>query len=183
MRSIKFVLLTFSLLACGDVAPTPDVCRRELVLAEVQALESKSAAELGLTSPVEFVDLFSYPVWCSCWSRRGVLQDADGRQFPFSARSRLCGEATSGIQWHCGTSCSGSYDWPEADPAKNRAIGVLLGVWLVREFSLDQIAGIPTDHFPCHSPMDATDRARFVLFYRRDPALMDLPIILLSATE
>ncbi len=102
---------------------------------ELQLLEQQALAEMGLNGPVEFVDLIYIPTWCICWSMKGVLVDSDGVVVDFHLRSRMCGPGKDGLQWNCGGGCDGSdFDWVP-NPQKNRAIGVLLGIWLAREFS------------------------------------------------
>ena len=144
----------------------------------MQQLEDKALTEMGLAGPVEFVDLIHYPrLLCICWSRKGLLVDSEGVVVNFHDRSRMCPAGTGGIQWNCGDDCSGSRSEFVPDPEKNRAIGVLLGLWLVREFSDQEIAALPAFDNECWPPFDRTNRGSFVLSLQNDPAMVDLPTI------
>jgi len=146
---------------------------------ELQLLEHQALSEMGLTGPVEFVDLIHYPrMLCICWSRKGVLVDSEGIAVEFHHRSRMCPSGTGGVQWNCDGGCDGPSPEFVPDPEKNRAIGVLLGFWLVRELTDHEIAALPAFDDDCWPPFDRTARGSFVLSLQNDPAMVDLPTII-----
>jgi hypothetical protein len=146
---------------------------------ELQLLELQALTEMGLTGPVEFVDLIHYPrLLCICWSQKGVLVDSEGVLVEFHHRSRMCPPGTTGIQWNCDDGCDGTSREFVPDPEKNRAIGVLLGFWLVRELTDHEIAALPAFDDDCWPPFDRIARGSFVLSLQNDPAMVDLPTII-----
>jgi len=145
---------------------------------EVHALEANAAAELGLTPPVDFFDLRSEALLCFCSYRTGVLVDSLGATSEFVVRSELCPPGTEGLQWNCGLECDSGTDQFVEHPEKNRAVGVLLAVWLTREFLETEFTGLPDFDPRCHSPFDRIDRGSYVLYCSDDPAMVDLSLFL-----
>ena len=166
-------------LGCQQSSNERAEVEHRLAVIELQELENRALIELGLVGPVEFVDLVHYPgLLCICWSRKGVLVDSEGVVVEFHDRSSMCPPGTTGLQWNCGDDCGGSMSEFVPDPEKNRAIGVLLGFWLIREFSDREIAAFPAFDNECWPPFDRGSRGSFVLSLQNDPAMIDLPTII-----
>ncbi len=179
MKRFLMVVAILALTAnCRQPASQQAVAAPESARLELEQLENDALAAMGAAGPVDFVDLVFHPLLCICSWRKGVLVDAAGVEFTFHVRGQLCPPGTTGLQWDCSVDCG----YPSTDfvpePHKNRAIGVLLGLWLTREFSDSQIASLPEFDHRCFSPFDKMNRGSFVLSLLKDPAMVDLPVII-----
>jgi len=184
MRTLLIIILIASALGCNQEIPSPENGRTAEAQVQLNGLEFGAASLLGLVPPVEFADLIDYPTRCSCSGPKGILLDAEGTAASFKVRSGLCPPGTTGLQWKCELGCDDlGRDFAE-EPEKNRAVGVLLAIWLIREFSDSQISALPKPDPSRQSPFTCSERGQFVLSLSEyDPAMEDLPkIVLLSGS-
>jgi hypothetical protein len=139
MRAIVLLIATCFTLGCSgsttsSMTTKPDPCE------EMRELEAIAASALGLKPPVEFVRLDI----STC--TEGLFVDSEGFEREFCINTGWCGEGRVG--WSIGPclhSALPSFNKPriQVNPAEGYSIRILLGVWLARNYSPDELARLP----------------------------------------
>jgi len=180
IRAIVLLIATCFTLGCSgsttnSMAVKPDPCE------EMRELEAIAASVLGLTPPVEFVRL--YISTCT----EGMFVDSEGTEREFCINTGWCGEGRVG--WsigHCLHSALPGFNKPriQVNPAEGYSIRILLGVWLSRHYSPDQLVRLPNPIESRAEPNDPDYLAYHVFRQSADPlSCVITEALLCSETE
>lgn len=148
--------------------PTPQENGAELGCPDIIALEEEAARIVGLVPPVDLASVSCYGV---------VMIDPDlrfGNPCDIVLRDAIGNESRHGLEIFSGSSLrpgrrlrvvSAPFVEPPPDgaPDVEKEVQILLGIWLTRTLSLDEIAVISTVGARCAEPNSAAQLAAPIL--------------------
>ncbi len=150
IRAIILMFAAGSTLGCSGSTPS-GVAENVDPCEEIRELEAIAASALDLSPPVEFVRLDI----STC--TEGTFVDSNGVQREFSINIGLGGGGRVG--WSIGpcfhTTIPGlQRPRTQVNPAEGYSIRILLGIWLARHYSPDELARLPD---PYEANPESTD--------------------------
>ena len=139
IRAIILVFATYSILGCSGSTPksipeSPDPCE------EIRELEAIAASAFDLSPPIDFARLDI----STC--TEGTFVDSKGTQRKFSINTGWGADGRVG--WTIGPCLHMATPGPrkpqiQVNSAEGSSIRILLGVWLARNYSPDELARLP----------------------------------------
>jgi hypothetical protein len=165
IRATVLVVAATSFLGCSGSTPESTSQSRD-PCEEIRELEAIAALALDLSPPIDLVRLDI----STC--TEGTFLDSRGDQREFSINTGWGAEGRVG--WAIGPCLHSPSPGPrkpqsQVNPAEGYSIRILLGVWLARSYTVDQLARLPDPRGSCPEPTDLDYLAYHVFRQSADP--------------